>query len=84
MIANQTRGASAAAAPAALPKDFRRLKWNEVVMPGDYLEDEQRGLEPWQGPGGFRADTFVKPIYRRGKVRLPRTAGKSSASRENS
>jgi hypothetical protein len=47
------------------PERFRRLKWNEVVRHGDFVADERLGLEPWEGPGGFRADTFVKTIYRR-------------------
>lgn len=55
--------------PEALPragvlKRLRRLKWNEVVFRGDFVASEHRGFEPWEGPGGFRADTFVKPIYR--------------------
>ena len=73
MIANQTSLiAITAAAPARVPPGFRRLKWNEVVMPGDCLVDEQRGFVPWEGPGGFRADAFLKPIYRRGKIRPAR------------
>jgi len=55
---------------AGFPERFRRLKWNEVVFRGDFVADERLGLEPWEGPGGFRADTFVKPIYRRNKSRL--------------
>lgn len=50
---------------AKVPNDFRRLKCDEIVNRGDYVETERQGLEPWEGPGGFRADTFVKPIYRR-------------------
>jgi len=49
---------------AGVPERFRRLKWNEVVRHGDFVADERLGLELWEGPGGFRADTFVKPIYR--------------------
>ena len=44
---------------------FRRLKWNELVCHGDYVANEGRNLEPWEGPNGFRADAYVKPIYRR-------------------
>jgi len=51
--------------PVKVPKNFRRLKCHEVVNRGDYMESEHQGFEPWEGPGGFRADTFVKPIYRR-------------------
>jgi len=47
------------------PKRFRRLKWNELVNRGDFVTNERRGFEPWEGPSGFRADAFVKPIYRR-------------------
>ena len=44
---------------------FRLLKWNELVRRGDFVEDGHQGFEPWEGPSGFRADAFVKPIYRR-------------------
>ena len=50
---------------AAVPKRFRRLKWNELVRPGDFVEDNRHGFEPWEGPGGFRADAFIKTIYRK-------------------
>jgi hypothetical protein len=53
-----------ASAKTGGPKRFRRLKWNELVNPGDLVVDERRGFEPWEGPSGFRADAFVKPIYR--------------------
>jgi len=48
----------------ASPKRFRRLKWNELVGPGDFIKNEHEGFEPWQGPNGFRASSFVKSIYR--------------------
>jgi hypothetical protein len=51
------------------PKHFRRLNWNELVSRGDFIADEHQGFEPWEGPGGFRADSFVKPIYRRHESR---------------
>ena len=54
---------------AGAPDRFRRLDWNELVCRGDFVADEQQRLEPWEGPGGFRADSFVKPIYRRDTVR---------------
>jgi hypothetical protein len=57
--------------PAATPKHLRRLKWNERVTRGDFVADGREGFEPWAGPAGFRADAFVKPIYRRS--RPPRT-----------
>ena len=48
-----------------VPERLRRLKWNERVSLGDFVRNEHRRFELWQGPGGFRADAFVKPIYRR-------------------
>ena len=54
---------------AGIPKHFRRLKWNEVVSRGDFVADELRGFELWEGPGGFRANAFLKPIYRRHEIR---------------
>ena len=65
-----------ASAKAGVPERFRRLKWNEVVCRGDFVADERLGFEPWEGPGGFRADSFVKTIYRRmgtGRLRLTAT-----------
>jgi len=50
---------------AGVPKNFRRLKSNELVSTGDFVADERRGFEPWEGPNGFRADAFVRAIYRR-------------------
>jgi hypothetical protein len=50
---------------AIAPEGFRLLKWNELVRRGDFVEDGHQGFEPWVGPSGFRADAFVKPIYRR-------------------
>jgi hypothetical protein len=65
--ATQHMNKSKARAKASVPLRFRRLKWNEVVSRGDFVSDEHRGFEPWEGPGGFRADAFVKTIYRRYK-----------------
>jgi hypothetical protein len=48
-----------------VPKHLRPLKWNELVRRGDFVEDGRRGFEPWEGPAGFRADAFIKTIYRR-------------------
>jgi|ERR1017187_6220120 hypothetical protein len=68
-----------ASAKAGVPKRFRRLKWNELVSHGDFVADEHRRLESWEGPGGFRADAFVKPIYRRKETeRLGLTATRKS------
>ena len=47
------------------PECLRRLKWNELVRRGDFVEDGRGGFEPWEGPSGFRADAFLKLIYRR-------------------
>jgi hypothetical protein len=58
---------------AVATKRFRRLKWNERVSLGDFVRNEHRRFELWQGPGGFRADSFVQPIYRRDKSRLTAT-----------
>jgi len=53
-------------APVAIaPQSLRLLKWNELVRRGDFVADGRQGFEPWEGPSGFRADAFVKPIYRR-------------------
>ena len=43
---------------------FRRLKRRERVCFGDYIKDALRGFEPWEGPGGFQAGSFAKPVYR--------------------
>jgi hypothetical protein len=60
------------AAEAGEPKRFRRLKWNELVTQGDFVSDGHHGFQPWEGPTGFRADAFVKPIYRRDRRRMAR------------
>jgi hypothetical protein len=52
------------AAPNRAPA-YRRLKWDELVSRGDFVENDRHGFEPWDGPSGFRADAFVKPIYRK-------------------
>jgi hypothetical protein len=54
--------------PAALglaPESLRLLKWNELVCRGDFVKDEWENFEPWVGPAGFRADAFMKQIFRR-------------------
>jgi len=60
-------GFTAADAPVIMdgPQSFRRLKWDELVRTGDFVKDTHNGFEPWEGPSGFRADAFVKAIYRR-------------------
>jgi hypothetical protein len=52
-------------APAIVPEGLRPLKWNELVQRGDFVKDGHEGFEPWEGPSGFRADAFIKQIYRR-------------------
>jgi hypothetical protein len=52
------------ATEAGVPKNFRRLKPDELVIVGDFVGDGGRGLELWEGPNGFRADSFIKEIYR--------------------
>jgi len=60
----QRTGEPDSSARASVPERLRRLKWNEVVWTGDFVADERLGLQPWEGPGGFRADSFARPIYR--------------------
>ena len=65
---------------AAIPVEsanLRRLKWNELVRRGDFVPAADNGFEPWEGPAGFRADAFVKQIYRRLRSRTGRL-GKSA------
>jgi hypothetical protein len=52
------------ATPGVSPDRLRPLKWNELVRRGDFVEDGRDGFELWEGPGGFRAASFVKKIYR--------------------
>jgi hypothetical protein len=59
------------------PKGLRPLKWNEIVRAGDFVESGREAFEPWVGPGGFRADAFLKQIYRR-EPRRPAGTKKSS------
>jgi hypothetical protein len=61
-----------AAAAVVATKDFRRLNWDELVSRGDFVASESQGFELWEGPSGFRADAFVKPIYRRQSPRALR------------
>jgi len=51
-------------------KHFRRLKQNELVSVGDFVSDNHQGFEPWVGPSGFQAGSFVKPIYRQTRARI--------------
>jgi hypothetical protein len=54
---------------AEIPERLRPLKWNELVRRGDFVADGKQGFEPWVGPSGFRADAFVKQIYRQWRDR---------------
>lgn len=56
-----------ASAKADIPIQLRLLNGNEVVSRGDFVAGEHQGFKPWEGPAGFRADSFVKPIYRRAR-----------------
>lgn len=56
--------ADSTALPVVL-EQLRLLKWNERVQRGDFVANGRLGFEPWVGPSGFRADAFVKQIYRR-------------------
>jgi hypothetical protein len=49
---------------AVLAKRFRRLASDEMVVRGDFVADGHQGFELWEGPTGFRADSFLKPMYR--------------------
>jgi hypothetical protein len=60
----------------ALAEQLRPLKLNELVRRGDYVGNGHHGFEPWDGPGGFRADAFVQKIYRQ-RGRRSNGAGKS-------
>lgn len=61
---------SEAPAPKPVPRGLRLLNSNELVSLGDFVDDQDRGFALWEGPGGFRADSFVRPIYRRRASRL--------------
>jgi len=54
----------------AIPAQFRKLEWNELVGRGDFVADGHEGFKPWEGPTGFRADSFVDTIYRQYGRRL--------------
>jgi len=56
-------------AVVAATEMFRPLKWNEMAKRGDYVKDAINGFEPWIGPSGFHAGSFVKQIYRRSSRR---------------
>ena len=72
MMANLLHSKPEVAASIDESKQFRRLKANELVRRDDFVMDDQRGFEPWKGLTGFRANAFVKPIYRRQARRPPK------------
>ena len=55
--------------PTGESQGFRLLKFNELVSVGDYVIGKDNGFEPWDGPRGFQAGSFVQPIYRRDGAR---------------
>lgn len=54
--------------PGIAPQ-YRRLKSDQLVRHGDFVRDAHQGFALWEGPTGFRADAFVRPIYRREEMR---------------
>lgn len=48
-----------------VPEQLRLLRSHERVQRGDLVRTAGDEFESWEGPGGFRADTFVQRIYRR-------------------
>jgi hypothetical protein len=65
MIPLRSKSDPLALTAAVVAKHFRRLKMHELVGRGDFVADPLLGFKPWEGPTGFRADSFMKPIYRR-------------------
>jgi hypothetical protein len=72
--ATSPRGLSGEARPAAFseqariaepPPGFRRLQKDEIAQRGDFVMNNLQEVDSWEGPGGFRAGSFVMPIYRR-------------------
>jgi len=59
-----TSGETDRPVPTDDTKRFRRLKFNELVSVGDYVAGKDNQFEPWDGPRGFQAGSFVMPIYR--------------------
>jgi len=65
MMANLPHSEPDVAASDGVAKQFRRLKSNELVSRGDFVADPNIGFRPWEGPTGFRADSFIEQIYRK-------------------
>ena len=53
-----------ASASGVTPKSWRLLKPSEFVRRGDFMVNDAAGVELLEGSAGFRADSFVKQIYR--------------------
>jgi len=75
MISNPPDPKAEVDAPDHLAKQFRRLKADELVSQGDFVADGRSGFKLWEGLSGFRADSFVKTIYRK-LNRRPTSGGK--------
>jgi len=73
MTANLSNSNPEVVASDSVAKQFRRLKSNELVSRGDFVADLHSGFKSWEGPTGFRAYSFVKPIYRKHKRQPPGT-----------
>jgi len=71
MIASHPKSKPQVATDVAKTNQFRRLKSNELVSRGDFVADSHHGFQLWEGPTGFRADSFVKGIYRRHERQPP-------------
>jgi hypothetical protein len=54
----------------AIPNRVRALKSNELVTTSDFILNQNKKLEPWEGPSGFQADSFIKPIDREDECRV--------------
>lgn len=59
----------------AIPKHLRLVKADELVKVGDFVANERQEFELWEGPGGFLAAAFIKPIYREEQIRSITTKG---------
>jgi len=77
MLSTAPDSQATASAPTPTAKHFRQLQADELVTRGDYSANENQGFDPWEGPTGFRADAFVKPIYRK-QSRRPAGTKKSA------
>jgi hypothetical protein len=38
---------------------FRRVRFDELIMPGDYIKEGENCYEPWEGPRGFERLRFA-------------------------